>query len=125
MFRFFIASMMMIFSLEFWEYALPATVIFFTFSFVLWRVSIRSQKLYLLKKRFYLCYPLIALFSIIPAVILIQCFVADKNFIHIEDLYISAGIILNTSAYFLLNVIAGVLWSVIGQVRYKRSDLDD
>lgn len=111
MIKFLTASVAMLFSESFWEYGMFAVVLFFLFS-ILIKVIVCGRGKLSNNRKFYLLYPFVALVTIIPAVVLFQFIEVIQGLFQNRDQYALMGLGLNITAYFILNVIFGLLWMI-------------
>jgi hypothetical protein len=110
------APALMLFSGEFWEYAAFPFGVFLLFSLALRWMAARAAPVF--SRRFFpLLYPLVALISVIPAVVAVQFGPALESWLGGGDTYALAGVILNLVSYFYLNVAISLLWLAVDRLR--------
>jgi len=109
--EFVFSSIGLLFEVDFWEYAIIPFLVFIFFSLLVRFISMKLN----FNHKFYLYYPLISLFTIIPMVSIIQFFETIKGLTNNRDSFIVLGIGLNILAYLILNIIIGVIWTILNK----------
>lgn len=110
------APVLMLFSGEFWEYAILPLGVFLLFSLMLRWIAARAAPEFS-RRFFFLLYPLVALLSVILGVMAVQFGPALGSWLESGETYVLMALILNLMAYLYLNVIIGLVWLVVERFR--------